>query len=242
MPPVKPSPPVAKKPTLAEQYLASAKRIDPEGVDAILRARIAAAGLVEEGSTRVSDLEEFKRILTEEFDKAVKVTDSIADGLTIDDMRKKGHATALRLAGSPAVDELLGVLSEDGVRNMARMMIHGRDGVMGIASQVAMKYPGTWRLASYMMEEDFHSVTRYLHVKQSDGTEAETRVDAPSGKVLKIYVELIETSGAPAPKYENGRIVGTATSGNPELVAATEALTEAIREMRSGPTTTQPTA
>lgn len=240
MPP-SPKPAPVKKLTLAEQYLASAKRIDPEGVDAILRARVAAAALVEEGGLFVTDLEEFKRILGEEFEKDIAVTNGVADGLDIDAMRAKGHATQLRLAGSPAVGELLGKLTEDGIRAMAKSVIRGRDGAMGIASQIAQKYPGTWRLASYLIEDDFQSVTRYTDVKMADGSIETGRVDAPSGKVVKIYVELIETSGAPPPRYENGRLVGEAVgSSSPELAEATAALADAVRAFKG--VTQQPPA
>lgn len=229
--------PEPKMPSLSERFRAYVRSLDPEGHDAVVRASAAAATRMVDGQSLITDIDTFKLLLSEEFDKVIKMTDEMVPGLTIADMRRKKHATTIRLVASPEKRELTtAAFTESSVRSMARLMINGRDGVMGTVSQIAQKYPGVWRLASYELEDAFASVTVTQNVAQPDGSIAETRFDQPSGELLKIFMEFIETTGAPEPRYENGRPVGSApqATSSPELAAAMTSLAEAMTTMKNG--------
>jgi predicted enzyme related to lactoylglutathione lyase len=202
--PIKKTPPTDEKPvrlSLAERYLATLRRKDPEGVDAILRARVDAAGRTETGSIYISDLEELKGVLSEEFDAMIARTESMVDG-GIEAIRAKGHATYVKLACSAAKSEMVNTLTEAGARAMAHLMVEGRDGAMGIIGNQQQKYPGVWRLASYMFDEDVAAATVWKDVKDQLGQVSTSPVSMPTGALFVIYIEIIETTGAAAPVYD----------------------------------------
>lgn len=198
------TPTADEKPTrmsLADRYLATLRRKDPEGVDAILRARVDAAGRTEMGSLYISDLEELKGVLAEEFDAMIARTNTMGEG-GIDAMRAKGNATYVKLACSAAKSEMVNTLSEAGARAMAHLMVEGRDGAMGTIGNQQQKYPGVWRLASYEFDEDVAAATVWKDVKDQLGQVTTAPVSMPTGSLFVIYIEIIETTGAAAPTYD----------------------------------------